>query len=138
MVDPAPYLPCRGVSQESGLLVCSGRPAYCWGGFVPRIVHLSLGFLIGHGGRQMITAPIMIVCLRHGQSFIALRGKVVWVPWQHGRPHLCAVLEVLWYQHVLLDMVYRLRACSLNLAISRVKKSLMFRTRNAVVICLSV
>ena len=80
MVDPAPCLPCRGVSQESGLLGCSGRPAYCWGGFVPLIVHLLLGFLIGHGGRQMITAPIMIVCLRHGQSFIALREKVVWVP----------------------------------------------------------
>ena len=86
----------------------------------------------------MITAPIRIVCLKHGQSFIALRGKVVWVPWQHGRPHLCAVLEVLWYQHVLLDMAYRLRACSLSFAHSRVKKSLMFRTRNAVVICLSV
>ena len=28
-------LPCRGVFQESGLLGCSGWPAYCWGETVP-------------------------------------------------------------------------------------------------------
>ena len=78
--NPANAGLCRWSGERRTRRRGNGLPAYCGGGFALLLFHLALGFLIGHGGRQMVTAPILIVCLRHGQFSIALRGKIVWAP----------------------------------------------------------